>query len=267
MFLPEMLEIIQNKKGACKRIRRRAFPGFLFRLTKRFVSEQSPDKINEGDRRPFSESVWPAPRPRPTPEDAGWSLSTGRGGLWLRTRELTCLSLKKQAAVWPNLVALSLHGFLQPFDSELEISITIQTTLWDSLIHLSKGLRCVTLPNSRASSRGGLHKVRSTYYSSSSLSLASADIAGVTRCLPSKSLRYVVCFGKASRWKGALHRDGAELGGSFATCRSGSRGLEPALSSLQASFSYSKLSCSLRSLKSLQSDYQKTQSIRKSIAV
>lgn len=176
MFLPEMLEIIQNKKGACKRIRRRAFPGFLFRLTKRFVSEQSPDKINEGDRRPSSESVWPAPRPRPTPEDAGWSLSTGRGGLWLRTRELTCLSLKKQAAVLPNLVALSLHGFLQPFDSELEISITIQTTLWDSLIHLSKGLRCVTLPNSRASSRGGLHKVRSTYYSSSSLSLSPALI-------------------------------------------------------------------------------------------
>lgn len=54
----------------------------LFRLVKCFVSEQSPDKINEGDRRPFSEGVWPTPRPHPTP---GWRLSSGCGDFGSRS--------------------------------------------------------------------------------------------------------------------------------------------------------------------------------------
>lgn len=46
----------------------------------------------------------------------------------------------------------------------------------------------------------------------------------------------LVCEGKLA--EGVLRRDHAGLGGSFATCRSGCRGPEPALALLQASLRY-----------------------------
>lgn len=76
------------------------------------------------------------------------------------------------------------------------------------------------------------------------LFLSSADISGMTHChLPSKPLWCGVSFEQVSWWEAVLHWDNMEQGGKFAPCRSRCRGLEPALSSLQESFCYSKVSC------------------------
>lgn len=56
-------------------------------------------------------------------------------GTWTGALSLAAGALAPDRGVWrnwPNLVALSLHGFLQLFDSKLDISITIQTILWCS---------------------------------------------------------------------------------------------------------------------------------------
>jgi len=80
MFLPEMLEIIQNKRECAKEFAAERSPVFLFRLMKRFVSEQSPDKINGGDRHPFSESVGPPDPEAPSdPGDADGALAPDPG--------------------------------------------------------------------------------------------------------------------------------------------------------------------------------------------
>lgn len=202
---------------------------FVFRLTKCFVSEQSLDKINEGGRHPFLGSVGPPRGPVGRP---GTLAGASCGGFGSGPGSSTCLGRKKPAASDPTWL---LSAFAAS-SSSLSLSwksLPQFRQLWWGLIRLNSGLTCATLPDTQASSRGELGEARSARDSPASPSPQRLYCRGgsfLTQPIPAVP----GLLGEGELVGGrVLHK--AELGGSFAACRSRCRGLQPAPSPPRAS--------------------------------
>lgn len=179
---------------------------FLLKLTKLFVLELPPDKINEGDRHPFSDGGWPSPRPRPSlgtpagssPVAAG-ALAPGAGANIPQPAQASS-HLTQPGCSQPSQLPPALWvraGYLH-HGSDNSLVLQFDTSQLGSYVcHPPKYLSIFPW-------RVAWWGVPSTALP---LLLSSTDIVGMTCYLPSKSPWYAVFFVKASWWGGVLHQD------------------------------------------------------------